>query len=93
MGTQKEKDGKARLTSLERSWILYDVGNSAYTMLACSLLPIFFKKLAIGEGPGMLTSDQATGYLALVISIVTVITAILGPIVGTFSDYQGKKKK
>lgn len=93
MVTQKEKNSRSKLTSLERSWILYDVGNSAFTMLACSLLPIFFKKLAIGEGPGMLSSDQATGYLALVISIVTIITAILGPIIGTFSDYQGKKKK
>ena len=29
-------------------------------MLACSLIPIFFKELAIGTGPGQITSDQAT---------------------------------
>ena len=37
------------LTKKERAWILYDVGNSAFTMLACSLIPIFFKALAIGD--------------------------------------------
>ena len=28
------------LTEQELAWVLYDVGNSAYTMLACSLIPI-----------------------------------------------------
>ena len=28
------------LSPQEFSWVLYDVGNSAYTMLACSLIPI-----------------------------------------------------
>ena len=35
------------LSPQEFSWVLYDVGNSAYTMLACSLIPIWFKELAI----------------------------------------------
>ena len=35
------------LTKKERAWVLYDVGNSAFTMLACSLIPIYFKALAI----------------------------------------------
>ena len=39
------------LTKEERAWVLYDVGNSAFTMLACSLIPIWFKSLAIGDGP------------------------------------------
>ena len=39
------------LTAQEFSWVLYDVGNSAYTMLACSLIPIWFKALAIGDTP------------------------------------------
>jgi len=34
------------LNEQEFSWVLYDVGNSAYTMLACSLIPIWFKNLA-----------------------------------------------
>ena len=33
---------KFKLTPLERSWILYDIGNSAFILLAATLLPIFF---------------------------------------------------
>ena len=33
-----EKSGKFRLTSLERNWILYDVGNSAFVLM------VYFRK-------------------------------------------------
>ncbi len=89
----EEKNEKQKLTKLERSWILYDVGNSAFTMLACTLIPIWFKTLAIGDGPGQITSDQATACWAIITAVVTVITAVLGPILGTFMDYEGRKKK
>ena len=35
-----------KLTPLEKKWILYDVGNSAFTMLATTILPIYFNYLA-----------------------------------------------
>lgn len=53
----KNQNKKDKLTKLEISWILYDVGNSAFTMLACALIPIWFKKLAMGNGNGQITSD------------------------------------
>ena len=34
------------LNPQEFAWVLYDVGNSAYTMLTCSLVPIWFKALS-----------------------------------------------
>ena len=83
---------KSKLTTTEKSWILYDVGNSAFTMLACSLIPIWFKALAIGDAPGQITGDQATAYYAIAVSVVTVIVAVLGPIVGAISDNKGMKK-
>lgn len=83
---------KTKLTSLEKSWVLYDVGNSAFTMLSCSLVPIWFKALAIGEGPGKITSDQATAYWALAMAIVTLTVAVLGPVLGAFTDRKGSKK-
>lgn len=83
----------SRLTKLEKSWILYDVGNSAFTMLACSLIPIWFKTLAVGTNPGQISSDRATAYWALLTSAVTIVTAVLGPVLGTFMDYEGRKKK
>ena len=83
---------QSKLTTTEKSWILYDVGNSAFTMLACSLIPIWFKDLAIGTAPGQITGDQATAYYSIAISVVTVIVAVLGPICGVLADHKDKKK-
>ncbi len=80
------------LTKVERAWVLYDVGNSAFTMLACSLIPIWFKALAIGTAPGQISSDQATAYYSISISIVTVAVAVLGPICGAIADHKDMKK-
>ena len=38
---------KKKFTPGELSWVLYDVANSAFTMLATTLIPIWFKVLAI----------------------------------------------
>ncbi len=80
------------LTKTERAWVLYDVGNSAFTMLACSLIPIWFKDLAIGTNPGQITGDQATAYYSIAISIVTIVVAIIGPICGAIADHKDMKK-
>ena len=80
------------LTKKEGAWVLYDVGNSAFTMLACSLIPIYFKALAIGDAPGQITGDQATAYYSIAISVVTIVVAILGPVCGAFADHKDRKK-
>ena len=41
---------KFKLTALERSWVMYDIGNSAFTLLVSTLLPIYFNALATGAG-------------------------------------------
>lgn len=79
------------LTEQEFAWVLYDVGNSAFIMLACSLIPIWFKSLAIGTGPGKISSDQATAYYSIAISIVTVVVALIGPVCGVLADRKDKK--
>ena len=48
------------LTKAEKSWVLYDVGNSAFTMLACSLIPIWFKALAIGADAVIIARPYVT---------------------------------
>ena len=58
------------LNDKEFAWVLYDVGNSAYTMLACALIPIWFKAMAIGTKPGQLTSDRATAYYSMAIAVI-----------------------
>ncbi|MBR0081596.1 MAG: MFS transporter [Clostridia bacterium] len=86
------------LSPQEFAWVLYDVGNSAYTMLACSLIPIWFKALAVREvaedvaAEGFLTQKAATGTYSLVIAIVTIIIALLGPVLGAFADRKDTKK-
>ena len=79
------------LSEEELSWVLYDVGNSAYTMLACSLIPIWFKQVAIA--PNQLSSDQATAYYSIAVALVTIIGAVIGPVCGALSDRKGWKKK
>ena len=41
---------KLKLTSLEKRWVLYDVGNSAFTMLISTIMPIYFNYLAGNAG-------------------------------------------
>ena len=41
---------KMKLTPLEKSWILYDIGNSAFTLLVSTLIPIYFNALAGSAG-------------------------------------------
>lgn len=82
----------SKLSEEEFSWVLYDVGNSAYTMLACSLIPIWFKHLAVGNGAGQISSDRATAYYSMTIAIVTIIVALMGPVIGALADHQDRKK-
>lgn len=35
-----------KLTKLEKYWIMYDVGNSAFVMLIATIIPIYFNYLA-----------------------------------------------
>ena len=41
---------RLNLTKDEKRWVLYDVGNSAYTMLISTILPIYFNGIAAGAG-------------------------------------------
>ena len=78
-----------KLTALEKSWILYDVGNSAFILLVTTLLPIFFNALAKNAG---LNEDLYMSYWGYAGSIATILVAILGPICGTLADRKMKKQ-
>lgn len=80
----------SKTTSLEKKWIMYDIGNSAFTLLVSTIMPIYFNFLADSA------HISETNYLAFwgyATSLATIITAILGPILGTASDFKGWKKK
>ena len=80
---------KNRLTPLERSWILYDIGNSAYVLLVATLLPIYFNALMTGSG---IREEMYLSYWADAGAVATALVAILGPICGTLADQKGYKK-
>ncbi|WP_379135258.1 MFS transporter [Paenibacillus sp. sgz500958] len=74
-----------KLTKEEKSWILYDCGNSAYSMaVTTALLPIVF---------GMFTNVSSSMDLGYFNSIASILVAILSPILGTIADYKDTKKR
>ena len=79
---------KFKLTPLERSWILYDIANSAFTLLVSTLIPIYFNSLAGAAG---VNEDMYLSYWGYAGSISTVLVAIIAPICGTMSDRKFKK--
>ena len=79
---------KCKLTALERSWILYDIGNSAFILMVSTLIPIFFNSLAGSAG---VDEDLYLSYWGYAGSIATILVAIIGPICGTLADRNFKK--
>lgn len=79
-----------KMTRAERSWVLYDVGNSAFIMLVSTTIPIYFKELAAAGG---IDTVYATGLWATVTAAAVLILALLSPLLGALADYQGMKKK
>jgi len=74
-----------KLSKEEKSWILYDCGNSAYSMaVTTALLPIVF---------GMFNNANKAMDLGYYNSIASIIIAFLSPILGTIADYKDKKKR
>ena len=39
-----------KLTKKEKSWIFYDVGNSAFVLMVSTILPVYFNYLAQNAG-------------------------------------------
>ena len=78
-----------KLTKLEKYWVLYDVGNSAFTLLVATIVPIYFKSISSAAGLAEVDYLAYWGYSA---SISTLIVAVLGPILGTMADNKGFKK-
>ena len=76
---------KQKFTRAEKSWIMYDVGNSALVLLATSVIPIYFSSLAPEGGVVVAWSYAET--------IASLIIALLMPILGSIADMEGMKKK
>jgi len=76
--------GKVKLSKKEISWILYDCGNSAYSIIiTTALFPAYFVMTSGGRGMD----------LGLANSIASLGVAVLSPILGTIADYKDFKKR
>lgn len=81
---------KLKLTKLERAWIMYDVGNSAFVLLVATIIPIYFNYLADLEN---ISSSDYLAYWGYAASIATLLVAVIGPVCGTIADTRNMKKK
>lgn len=80
---------KFKLTKLEKSWILYDVGNSAFILLATALFPIYFGSLTQGA---LISESNQLAYWGYAGSVATILVAVMAPVCGAMSD-RGRMKK
>lgn len=74
---------------LEKSWIYYDIGNSAFTMMVSTIIPIWFNTLATNAG---MSDSEYLAYWSYATSIATILVAIIGPIFGSIADNKDFKK-
>lgn len=81
---------KLKLNKQEKSWVLYDVGNSAFVMMICSLLPIYYNNLAKAQG---MSDTQITSIFGTLLSLSALAIALVNPILGAIADNKGMKKK
>ncbi|MDR0346984.1 MAG: MFS transporter, partial [Coriobacteriales bacterium] len=66
-----------RMNKKEWSWVLYDVGNSAFVMLATAVIPIYY---------GTLTEGSVVVEWGRTETIVSLIIALLMPFFGSLAD-------
>lgn len=80
---------KFKLTALEKKWVMYDVGNSAFTLMVSTIFPIYFNYLAGNAG---ISDVDYLAYWGYATSICTLLVAILGPTLGAVADTKNYKK-
>jgi MFS transporter, UMF1 family len=82
--------GLDKKKKIQRSWMLYDFGNSAFaTTIMAAVLPVYYSTVAASG----LEENLATSYWGYSQSISVLIVAILAPILGAISDFTFAKKK
>ena len=67
---------KFKMTTEEKNWVLYDVGNSAFVLLASTIIPIYFNYLA--EKAGLSSQGYAWGYIGSCVPFVICLGLVLG---------------
>lgn len=74
-----------------RAWVTYDWANSAFTtVVITAVFPVYFSTVA---GATLPSAARATQLVSLVTSAALVVTALLSPVLGAYSDLRAVKKK
>ncbi|NTW70741.1 MAG: MFS transporter [Eubacteriaceae bacterium] len=80
-----------KLTKEEISWILYDCGNSAYSIIiTTAIFPIYFTSMSSIAG---VSDAVTTAWWNYGNSFATLLIVLLSPILGTIADYKDFKKR
>lgn len=80
-----------KLTKEEISWILYDCGNSAYSIIiTTAIFPIYFTSMSAASGA---SGAAATAWWNYGNAFATLLIVLLSPILGTIADYKSFKKR
>lgn len=78
-----------KLNKEERSWILYDVGNSAFVLvMVTAIMPVFYKDFAASQ----LAGAVSTAHWGFANSAAALVLALLSPLLGAMADYKKRKK-
>ena len=78
-----------RLTREERSWVLYDVANSAFVLvMVTAVMPLYYKEvIATGLPDAIATANWGFANAAASLAL-----ALLAPLLGALADYRRRKK-
>ena len=78
------------MTRPEKSWILYDVANSAFVLvIVTAIMPIFFKEVVAHD----VAAEVSTAWWGYANAFSSLLLAIMAPLLGACADYQGWKKR
>ncbi|WP_066064570.1 MFS transporter [Neobacillus soli] len=81
----------SRMSKPEKSWVLYDWANSAYSILiTTAIFPLYFKAAANQAG---LAASTSTAYWGYANSFATLLISLCAPILGSIGDFKGYKKR
>lgn len=79
------------VSKLERSWILYDIANSAFVLTVITVLfPLLSQYVAASEN---YVQRQVSSTFMYMTSAIALLVAIISPVVGSYANYRGNKKK
>lgn len=73
-------------TKQEKSWMMYDWANSAYSVIVVTILPIFYESL-------MVNSIGAVSRWGTSTSVAMLFVAVLAPLLGVLGDFKNWKKR